>query len=82
MSGSAIAGVSGSYVFPTSEDARPAAHGLREHVAKYDTRPQASDDAAMSAAIDDIQDQLARDIPNLQREMDDLLTRLRRPGLN
>jgi hypothetical protein len=47
----------------------------------FDLRPPVSDKVSMSLAIDQIHDQLARDIPNLQREMDALLDRVRRPVL-
>jgi hypothetical protein len=63
-----------------STHARP--RQLAEHAAMYDVRPPVVDEAAMCAAIEAIQDQLARNIPNLQREMDEMLIRLRKPGLN
>jgi hypothetical protein len=74
-------GQSGNYVFPTSDDLPRGAHQLAEGMVMFDLRPPSAEDVAMSAEIDEIHDRLARDIPKLQRDMNELLDRVRRPGL-
>jgi len=54
---------------------------LGESMTLFDLRPPCAEDASVSAQIDDIHDQLARDIPLLQRDLNALLARARRPGL-
>jgi hypothetical protein len=77
-----IAGRSGSDQFPIGDHGHQGSHQLSEGVAMYDLRPPSDDDTTLSVEIDRIQDRLARDIPKLQREMDQLLIRVRRPGLD
>ena len=71
----------GHQEFPVAEYAPRGASQLAEGMVMFDLRPASADEVAMSVQIDEIHDQLARDIPKLQREMDELLIRLRRPGL-
>ena len=66
---------------PVVEYAPRGPSQLAEGMVMFDLRPASADEVAMSVQIDEIHDQLARDIPILQREMDELLIRLRRPGL-
>lgn len=74
-------GRSGNYPFPTSDDLPRGAYQLAEGMVMFDLRPASAEEVAMSAEIDEIHDQLARDIPKLQRDMNELLDRVRRPGL-
>jgi len=68
--------------FPIAEDAPRGAHQMAESMVMFDLRPASAEEVAMSAQIDEIHDQLARGIPTLQREMAELLLRVRRPGLD
>ena len=70
-----------NFEYPAT-DAAPRQHRqLAESMVMFDLRSAATDDASMSKQIDDIHNQLARDLPRLQRDMDSLLDRARRPGL-
>ena len=71
----------GHQELPVADYAARGASQLAEGMVMFDLRPASTDEVAMSVQIDAIHDQLARDIPKLQREMDDLLIRVRRPGL-
>jgi hypothetical protein len=63
-------------VFPT---ARPVVGGLAEGVAPCEPRQTSNEDTALSLEIDAILDRLQNGIPELHREMDDVLARIRRP---
>jgi len=67
--------------FPIAESPPRGAYQMAESMVMFDLRPASADEVAMSAQIDEIHDELARGIPTLQREMDELLLRVRRPGL-
>jgi hypothetical protein len=70
-----------NFEYPTT-DATPRQHRqLAESMVTFDLHSAITDDAGMSRQIDEIHDQLARDIPGLQRGLDALLNRARRPGL-
>ncbi|HEY4172794.1 MAG TPA: hypothetical protein VGM42_07170 [Rhodopila sp.] len=70
----------GNYEYPTAEDAPRRQYQLAEGMVMFDVRPASAEEVAMCVQIDEIHDQLARDIPKLQHEMDELLLRVRRPG--
>jgi hypothetical protein len=70
----------GGYEYPVVEDALRGGHQLGEGVMMFDFRPASAEEVAMCVQIDEIHNQLARDIPKLQHEMDELLLRVRRPG--
>lgn len=70
----------GGHEFPVAEHAPRGRHQLGEGMMMFDFRPASTEEVAMSVQIDEIHDQLARDIPKLQHEMDELLLRVRRPG--
>jgi hypothetical protein len=53
---------------------------MAEGVAALEGMPASVQDAAMSEEIDFILDRLRSGVPQLHREMDELLTRVHRPG--
>jgi len=67
--------------YPIAEDSPGGRYQLGESQTMFDLRPPSTEDLAMSAAIDDIHDQLARDLPTLQRDMTALLDRVRTSNL-
>ena len=69
-----------SHEFPVTEHAPRDRYQLAEGMMMFDVRPASAEEVAMCVQIDEIHDQLARDIPKLQHEMDELLLRVRRPG--
>ena len=71
----------GNFEYPVMEDASRDGQQLGEGVMMFDVRPASAEEVAMCVQIDEIHNQLARDIPKLQHEMDELLLRVRRPGL-
>jgi hypothetical protein len=71
----------GGREFPIVEQAPRGEYQLGEGMMMFDLRPASAEEVAMSVQIDEIHNQLARDIPKLQHEMDELLLRARRPGL-
>ena len=70
-----------NFEYPATGAAPRQYRQLAESMVMFDLRSAATDDASMSKQIDDIHNQLARDLPRLQRDMDSLLDRARRPGL-
>lgn len=70
----------GNFEYPVMEDAPGGGQQLGEGVMMVDFRPASAEEVAICAQIDEIHSQLARDIPKLQHEMDELLLRVRRPG--
>ena len=70
----------GNREFPVAENAPRGRHQLGEGMMMFDFRPASAEEVAMCVQIDEIHDQLARDIPKLQHEMDELLLHVRRPG--
>jgi hypothetical protein len=71
----------GHQELPVAEYAARGVSQFAEGMVMFDLRPASADEVAMSVQIDEIHDQLARDLPKLRREMDELLIRVRRPGL-
>ena len=71
----------GNFEYPVMEDASRGGQQLGEGVMTFDFHPASAEEVAMCVQIDEIHNQLARDIPKLQHEMDELLLRVRRPGL-
>jgi len=66
--------------YPISEDAGAGRHQMAESAAPFILRPSSDAEADMLREIDAIQDRLRVGIPQLHREMDALLARIRTPG--
>ena len=65
--------------YPIGEDANPGGCGLAES-ATFVLRPSSDAEADMLREIDSIQERLRVGIPQLHRDMDTLLARIRTPG--
>jgi hypothetical protein len=55
-------------------------HQMAEGIVVFEGAPVSARDATMSNEIDAILHRLRSGVPELHREMDDLLTRVHRPG--
>jgi hypothetical protein len=66
--------------YPIAEDAAAVRHGVAERATTFVLRPSSVSEADMLREIDAIQERLRVGIPQLHREMDALLARVRTPG--
>nr|WP_294519978.1 hypothetical protein [uncultured Rhodopila sp.] len=71
---------SGSIDYPVAEDADSGLPRLAESASAFILRPSSDAEADMLREIDAIQERLRIGIPQLHREMDALLARVRTPG--
>jgi hypothetical protein len=67
-------------VYPMAECAAEGRHGVAETAATFVMRPCSDAEADMLREIDAIQERLRVGIPQLHRELDALLARVRTPG--
>jgi hypothetical protein len=70
----------GAAEFPIAEDAEPGRYQVAETAATFVMRPCSDAEADMLREIDAIQERLRVGIPQLHRELDALLARVRTPG--
>lgn len=71
---------SGSIDYPAAEDADSALPQMAESASAFVRRSSSDAEADMLREIDAIQERLRVGIPQLHREMDALLARVRTPG--
>ena len=66
--------------YPIAEDADPGRYQVAESASAFVLRPSSDAEADMLREIDAIQERLRVGIPQLHRDIDALLARVRTPG--